>query len=181
VNVLTAAPVGAAPTTVMSDQYYPAVNGNNVYFTLAAAGNPMDLAWLGNASSVTVAGGVANLAGTTIDTAFYGVFSPAGGPAAMGAQFTIANLNSLAVDPSDPANIVVFSGDDYSGAGLLAQGMWFESCQGNPPAPQPGPGVAWVNNCPTPVASAVPGVPQNVFGVAANNQITLNWSPAQSK
>src|SRR5579859_485918 len=181
VNVLTAAPVGAAPTSVMSDQYYPAINGNNLYFTLAAAGTPMNLAWLGNASSVTVAGGVANLGGTTIDTAFYGAFNPPGGPAAMGAQFTIANLNALGVDQSDPANIVVFSGDDYSGAGLLAKGMWFQTCQGTPSATIPGPlPTPWVLNCPTPVATAVPGIPQNVFGVASNNQITLNWSPTQS-
>ena len=172
-NVLGAAPVGAAPTGVMSDQYYPALNGNNVYFTLAPAGGPDNLAWLGNASAVTNPGGVP--ASSTLDTALFGTFSPAAGPA-----FTIANLNGLAVDPTDPANLVVFSGDDYSGAGLLAKGMWFESCQGVPPNPQPGVGVPWVNNCPTPAATAVPGVPQNVFGVAANNQITLNWSPVQS-
>lgn len=181
VNVLTAAPIGAAPTSVASDQYYPAINGNNVYFTLAAAGTPMNTAWLGNASSVTVAGGAANLGSTTIDTAFYGAFNPPGGPGAMGAQFAIQNLNALAVDPSDPANIVLFSGDDYSGAGLLAKGMWFQTCQGTPSATIPGPPpTPWVMNCPTPTATAAPGVPLNVAGVAANNQITLSWSPAQA-
>jgi uncharacterized repeat protein (TIGR01451 family) len=171
-NVLTAAPVGAAVTSTMSDQYYPATNGNNVYFTLAPAGGPDNLAWLGNASQVTNPGGVP--ASSTLDTAFFGIFSPAAGPA-----FTITNLNGLAVDQSDPANITVFSGDDYSGAGTLAKGMWFETCQGIPPNPQPGVGVPWVNNCPTPAATAAPGIPLDVVAVAGNNQVTLSWSPAQ--
>jgi uncharacterized repeat protein (TIGR01451 family) len=171
-NVLTAAPIGANPTSVMSDQYYPATNGNNLYFTLAPAGGPDNLAWLGNASAVTNPGGVP--ASSTLDSAYFGTFSPAGGPA-----FTIANLNALAVDPTDPANIDLFSGDDYSGAGTLAKGMWFQTCQGIPPNPQPGVGVPWVNNCPTPTATAVPGVPLNVVAVASESLVTLSWSPAQ--
>ena len=31
ISVLAAAPVGAAAVALMSDQYYPAINGNNVY------------------------------------------------------------------------------------------------------------------------------------------------------
>jgi uncharacterized repeat protein (TIGR01451 family) len=115
------------------------------------------------------------MAGTTLDTTFYGTFNPVGGPSQ-----PIANINGLAVDPSDPANIVLYSADDYSGAGLLANGMWFQTCQGIPgPAPAPAP-APYVLNCPTPTATAAPGKPLNVFGVASNNAVTVNWSPAQS-
>ena len=169
INVL-AGPLGAAPTATMSDQYYPAVNGNNVYFTESPAGGPFNTAWLGNASAAD-----AGMAATTLDTTFYGTFNPAAGPSP-----AIANINGLAVDSSDPANIVLYSADDYSGAGTLANGMWFQTCQGIPgpvPAPAPAP---YVLNCPTPPATAAPGAPLNVFGVASNNAVTVNWSPAQS-
>lgn len=168
-EIITVLPAAAGATSTMSDQYYPATNGNNVYFSLAGA-VPQNTGWLGNASAATAA-----MTGTTFDSAFFGVFSPAGGPA-----FAIQNLNGLAVDPSDPANIVLYSGDDYSGAGTLAKGMWFQTCQGNPPNPQPGPApTPWTMNCPTPVATAVPGVPMNVVAVAGESKVTLSWSPAQ--
>lgn len=176
VNVLGLAAVAANVTATMSDQYYPAINGNNVYFTLAPAGGPDNVAWLGNASVATAA-----MTGTTLDTGFFGLFNPPAGPAAMGPQFAIQNLNGLGVDASDPANLVVYSSDDYSGLGTLANGMWFQSCQGVPSATVPGPPpTPYILNCPTPVATAVPGVPQNVVGVASNSLITLSWSPAQS-
>ncbi len=171
INTLVAA-VGAAPTAAMTDQYYPAINGNNVYFTLSPAGGPFNTAWLGNASAATAA----SMAATTLDTTFYGTFSPAGDPTP-----AIANINGLGVDPSDPANIVLYSADDYSGAGTLAKGMWFQTCQGIPAVPAPAPAPSpYMLNCPTPVATAAPGAPLNVFGVASNNAVTVNWSPTQS-
>lgn len=179
VNVLGAAPVGAAPVAVMSDQYYPAVNGNNVYFALQQAPAippapqviPDNVAWLGNAAAADP--GMAN---TTLDTTFMGTFSPVGGPTP-----AIAFISGVAVDPTDPANIVVYSSDDYSGLGTLAQAMWFQSCQGAPASPAPAPAPSpYMLNCPTPTATAVPGAPLNVFGVASNNAVTVNWSPAQS-
>jgi hypothetical protein len=177
INVLGAAPVGAAAVAVMSDQYYPAINGNNVYIALQQAPTvppapppPQDdVAWLGNASAADP--GMAN---TTLDVTFMGTFSPVGG-----SNPPVHILSGIAVDQSDPANIVAYSADDYSGGGVLAEGMWFQSCQGNPPAIQPGPGVTPLN-CPTPIATAAPGAPQNVVGVASNNAITVSWSPAQS-
>ncbi len=177
IGVLAAAPVGATAVAVMSDQYYPATNGNNVYFALQQAPAvppapqviPDNVAWLGNASAAD-----ATMNNTTLDVTFMGTFSPLGGP-----DPAIAALSGVAVDQTDPANIVAFSSDDYSGTGQLAGGMWFQSCQGNPPALQPGPGFTPLN-CPTPPATAAPGAPQNVFGVASNNAITVNWSPAQS-
>ena len=177
IGVLAAAPVGATAVAVMSDQYYPATNGNNVYFALQQAPAvppapqviPDNVAWLGNASAAD-----ATMNNTTLDVTFMGTFSPLGGP-----DPAIAALSGVAVDQTDPANIVAYSSDDYSTFGTLAEGMWFQSCQGNPPALQPGPGFTPLN-CPTPPATAAPGAPQNVFGVASNNAITVNWSPAQS-
>ena len=177
VYVLGAAPVGAAAVAVMSDQYYPAINGNNVYFALQEAPavppappNPPDnVAWLGNASAADP--GMAN---TTLDVTFMGTFDPIAGSTP---PPTI--LSGLAVDQTDPANVVAFSSDDYSGGGVLAKGMWFQSCLGTAPALPPGPGFTPLN-CPTPPATLPPGAPQNVFGVASNNAITVNWSPAQS-
>ncbi|MCU1256019.1 MAG: twitchin [Candidatus Angelobacter sp.] len=170
VNVLVAE-LGAAPSSTMSDQYYPATNGNNVYFSLAPAGGPFNTAWLGNAAAAT-----ANMSATTLDSTFYGTFSPVGGPTP-----AIANVNGVAVDPSDPANIVLYSADDYSGLGTLAKGMWFQTCQGIPAVPAPAPAPSpYALNCPTPIATAVPGIPLNVFGVASNSAVTVNWSPAQA-
>jgi uncharacterized repeat protein (TIGR01451 family) len=169
INVL-AGTIGAAATATMSDQVYPAINGNNVYFTESPAGGPFNTAWLGNASGAT-----ADMSATTLDTTFYGTFNPAAGPSP-----AIQNINGLAVDPSDPANIVLYSADDYSGAGLLANGMWFQTCQGTPgPVPAPAP-AAYVLNCPTPPATGAPGTPLNVVGVASNAAATVSWSPAQS-
>jgi hypothetical protein len=177
INVLGAAPVGAAAVALMSDQYYPAINGNNVYIALQEAPavppappNPPDnVAWLGNASAAD-----ATMANTTLDVTFMGTFSPLAGS---NPPPTI--LSGVAVDQTDPANIVAFSSDDFSGGGVLAKGMWFQSCQGNPPALQPGPGFTPLN-CPTPIATAAPGAPLNVAGVASNNAVRVSWSPAQS-
>jgi len=177
INVLGAAPVGAAAVAVMSDQYYPATNGNNVYIALQEAPavppappNPPDnVAWLGNASAAD-----ATMANTTLDVTFMGTFDPLAGS---NPPPTI--LSGVAVDQTDPANVVAFSSDDYSGGGVLAKGMWFQSCQGNAPALPPGPGFTPLN-CPTPIATAAPGAPVNVVGVASNNAVTVSWSPTQS-
>jgi uncharacterized repeat protein (TIGR01451 family) len=161
----------------MSDQYYPATNGNNVYIALQQAPAvppapqvlPDNVAWLGNAAAAD-----AGMANTTLDTTFMGTFSPVGGP-----NPAVAFLSGVAVDQSDPANIVAYSSDDYSGGGVLAKGMWFQSCQGTPPAIPPGPGFTPIN-CPTPATTAVPGAPLNVVAVAGNGSATVSWNPAQA-
>jgi hypothetical protein len=177
IGVLAAAPVGAAAVALMSDQYYPATNGNNIYIALQQAPTlppapppPQDnVAWLGNASAAD-----ATMSNTTLDVTFMGTFDPVGGPTP-----PVAILSGVAVDQTDPANIVAFSSEDYSGGGVLAKGMWFQSCQGNPPAVPPGPGFTPLN-CPTPTATAAPGTPLNVVGVASNSAVTVSWSPAQA-
>ena len=160
----TLAAIGV-PVAVMGDQYYPAVNGNNLYFTLPP---PANVAWAGNVSAPV------NSAAQTLTITYHGVITPAAAPA-------IVNLNGVAVDATDPANIVVYSGDDYSGLGLLANGQWYQTCQGPPPVPAPAPAPSpYVLNCPTPPATAVPGIPLNVVGVAGNTSVSLSWSPAQA-
>jgi hypothetical protein len=114
------------------------------------------------------------MANTTLDVTFMGTFDPVAGS---NPPPTI--LSGIAVDQTDPANIVAFSSDDFSGGGVLAKGMWFQSCQGNAPAIPPGPGFTPLN-CPTPIATAAPGAPVNVVGVASNNAVTVSWSPTQS-
>ena len=86
----------------------------------------------------------------------------------------------MAVDQTDPANVVVYSSDDYSGLGLTgARSCGSRAARAHPPALPPALGFM-PNNCPTPTATAAPGAPVNVFGVASNNAVTVNWSPAQS-
>lgn len=168
VNVLTAAPIGAVVTAVDGDQYYPATNGNNVYFTLAPAGGPDNVAWLGNAAAADP-----TMAATTIDNSFLGVITPP-------PNEPLINFNGLGVDQTDPANLVVYTGFDYSGLGLPGNGEWYQSCQGLPPAVVPAPAPSpYTLNCPTPTATAAPGVPLAVTATAQNNQVTLNWNPAQ--
>lgn len=175
-NVLAA--VGANAVATMSDQYYPATNGNNVYFALQPAPTVPpappahdDVAWVGNASAAL---GNGDLSLTTLDQTFMGIITPLANP-------DIQFLAGIAVDQTDPANIVVYSGDDYSGLGQLAKGQWFQSCQGVPPATPPGPAPQpYTLNCPTPAATDVPGVPLDVVAIAGNAQATVSWNPAQA-
>jgi hypothetical protein len=109
-----------APTQVYSDQTYPYLNGNNLYF-----GNATDDMWVGN-----ISGG-----GTIVENPFEpaGIFVLNGNP--------VVNINGVTADMTDPANVVFYSGDDPSGAALLGQGRWWQVFQ-NPPAkadkaPQP--------------------------------------------
>jgi hypothetical protein len=109
-----------APTQVYSDQTYPYLNGNNLYF-----GNATDDMWVGN-----ISGG-----GTIVENPFEpaGIFVLNGNP--------VVNINGVTADMTDPANVVFYSGDDPSGAALLGQGRWWQVLQ-NPPAkadkaPQP--------------------------------------------
>jgi uncharacterized repeat protein (TIGR01451 family) len=164
--VNTLAAVGV-PVAMTGDQYYPSLNGNNLYFTLPP---PADIAWAGNVSAFP------NVAAVTLTTTYMNIpgMNPQPSP-------TIANLNGIGVDPTDPANLVTYSADDYSGLGTLAKGQWFQTCQGTPPVTPPGPPpTPWTMNCPTPIASGVPGIPQNVVAVASNALVTLSWSPAQA-
>jgi hypothetical protein len=105
-----------APTQVYSDQTYPYLNGNNLYF-----GNATDDMWVGN-----ISGG-----GTIVKNPF----EPAGVFALNG--IAVVNINGVTTDMTDPANVVFYSGDDPSGAALLGQGRWWQVFQNAPKADKP--------------------------------------------
>lgn len=118
------------PIAIASDQVYPALNGHNLYFASLTS-----VIWVGNLNGT----GPMTLA------------SPFGG-----AGNTIA---ALAVDGSNPANEVVYFGDDPSAVGTVDAGRIFSISQVTPPP-------------------AVPGTPINVQAVAAPTSATVTWSHA---
>lgn len=131
-----------APATVYGDQFYPATNGNNLYFGVAD-----QIAWVGN-----VAGG---LAGQTLDLTY--LTDPNPTP-------PLAAVTAMAVDGTDPANIVVYSAEDPAPITVpptSGEARWWQTSQP-------------IN------ANGVPGTPLDVVAVAGDSQITLSWSPAQS-
>jgi hypothetical protein len=187
VNELAA--VGAANTTG-SDQYYPQLNGNNLYFGLSATVvvppfTPAAVFWVADAQGAQI-----------IDPAF---ISPGDVAAYLPASFPPPNpfplgaMGESIVDYSDPANLVVYTGDDPSNNGItivpgtgsapgLGLGRWWQTCQGNPPVvPAPfSTNVLAVNNCPTPAATAAPGAPTVARAKATGANIAVSWSAAQS-
>jgi fibronectin type III domain protein/uncharacterized protein DUF11 len=124
-----------AATSVASDQFYPAINGNNLYIGVAN-----DVAWIGN-----VAGGAA---GQTLTLAY--------------TNASLSNSTAVALDATDPANLVVYAGDDPSALGTAGAGRWFQTTQ---TAAAPGP----------------PGTPLDVIATGGGTlpTATVNWSPAQ--
>ena len=115
------------------------------------------------------------MAATTLDATFYGHFQSRRRPHS-------GRLQTSMVWPWIPAirpTLCCIALTITAARGILANGMWFQTCQGSPWSRPPGPGLTSLN-CPTPPATAAPGAPQNVFGVASNNAVTVNWSPAQS-
>lgn len=86
-------------TTVASDQFYPAVNGNNLYF-----GTATDMEWLGN---------VTDPVNQTLAVAYGGN--------------TFLNVCGTAIDADDPASLTLFVGDDPLGLGT--GGEWYKVVQ----------------------------------------------------
>jgi uncharacterized repeat protein (TIGR01451 family) len=126
---------------VVGDQFYPKTNGNNLYF---GVGN--QIAWVGN-----VAGGPA---GQTLTVTY--ITDPAPNP-------PLAGVTGLAVDGTDPANLVVYSAEDPGVAAvppILGEARWWQTTQ-------------------TSAGPAAPGTPLDVVAVAGNAQATVSWSPAQ--
>lgn len=132
-TVLAVASV-ANPTSLAGDQFYPSMNGDNLYFGLAG-----NIAWLGNAGD------------SSNQTLTLSYLDPAVG---------LANVGAVVVDGTDPANLVLYSGDDPSALGTAGAGRWFQSRL-------------------TAAAVGAPGTPVNVVAVAADSQVILRWSPAQ--
>jgi hypothetical protein len=125
-------------TGLVGDQFYPAMNGNNLYIGL-----PTDVAWVGN-----VTGGSA---GQTLTLTYT---NSSANP--------LSNVTAVALDGTDPANLVVYAGDDPSALGTAGVGRWFQTTQ-------------------TSAAPGPPGTPLDVVatGGGALPTATVSWSPAQ--
>jgi hypothetical protein len=132
---------GVAPADMMGDQTYPHLNGNNLYFT---TGN--DVIWTGN-----VAGSAPRFTLNPFEPAGAFVFN--GNP--------VVNVNGLAIDATDTAQIVSYTGDDPSGLATLAAGRWWQ-VQQNPDVP------------------AIPGVPSVVRATGGPASADVSWGEAQN-
>jgi hypothetical protein len=187
VNQLAA--VGAANTTA-SDQIFPQLNGNNLYFGLSAVVVAPPLA-PGNVFWVADAQGAQIIDLALINPADIAASLPASFPPPN--PFPLGAMGESAVDYSDPANLVVYTGDDPSNNGItvvpptgsapgLGLGRWWQTCQGTRPVvPAPfSTNVLSVNNCRTPAATARPGAPTVTRAKATGTTIAVSWSAAQS-
>ena len=124
-------------TAVAGDQFYPAINGNNLYIGL-----PTDVAWVGN-----VTGGSA---GQTLTLTYT---NSSANP--------LSNVTAVGIDGTDPANLIVYAGDDPSALGTAGAGRWFQTTQ-------------------TSAAPAPPGTPLDVIATAGGTlPAAIAWSPAQ--
>jgi len=125
-------------TAMAGDQFYPAINGNNLYIGL-----PTDVAWVGN-----VTGGSA---GQTLTLTYT---NSSANP--------LSNVTAVGIDGTDPANLIVYAGDDPSALGTAGAGRWFQTTQ-------------------TSAAPGPPGTPLDVIatGGGALPTATVSWSPAQ--
>lgn len=133
-GMVLAVPSIAGPTSLASDQFYPSITGDNLYFGLAG-----NVAWLGNAGDSS---------NRTLTLTY---LDPAVG---------VANVGAVAVDGTDPANLVLYAGDDPSGLGTAGAGRWFQTSL-------------------TAAAAGIPGTPINIVAVGADSKVILRWSPAQ--
>jgi fibronectin type III domain protein/uncharacterized protein DUF11 len=125
-----------SPTSLAGDQLYPATTGDNLYFGTASG-----VAWLANAG--------APAANQTLTAQF------------PDPSISMANVGAVVVDATDPANLIVYDGDDPSAVGTTGAGRWFQTIQ---------------------AASAfdVPGAPLHVVAAGDDSQATVSWSPAQA-
>ncbi len=125
-------------TSLAGDQFYPAMNGNNLY-----VGLPTDVAWVGN-----VTGGSA---GQTLTLTYT---NSSANP--------LSNVTAVGIDGTDPANLIVYAGDDPSALGTAGAGRWFQTTQ-------------------TSAAPGPPGTPLDVIATGGGSlpTATVSWSPAQ--
>ena len=141
-TVISTLPQVGVTLTLFGDQFYPNTNGNNLYFGVGS-----QVAWLGN-----VAGGPA---GSTLTLTYMNTAGIAPAPVP-----GLAGMKALAVDGTDPANLVVYSAEDPAVAGTIGQARWWQTTQ-------------------TSAGPAAPGTPLDVVAVAGDSQATVSWSPAQ--
>jgi hypothetical protein len=125
-----------SPTSLAGDQFYPSTTGNNLYF-----GTANSVAWLANAG--------APAANQTLTVPF------------PDPSISVANVGAVTVDATDPANLIIYAGDDPSAVGAAGAGRWFQTLLASS-------------------AFDVPGAPLHVVAVGDDSQATVSWSPAQA-
>src|ERR1051326_161674 len=135
-STLTA--IGGA-NAMAGDQIYPATNGDNLYFALAA-----NVAWVGNVTGAA--------AGQSLDITYIDPAQIPAGP--------LSGIGVLVLDSTDPANLVLYTGDDPTGLGTVGAGRMFQTSQ-----------IA--------AAPDVPGAPLDVVALEVGTNAFLSWSPAQ--
>jgi uncharacterized repeat protein (TIGR01451 family) len=111
-TVASALPTVGVALAISGDQFYPATNGNNLYF-----GTGDQVAWVGNAS--------AGPAGQTLTVTYVNVagIAPAPNPA-------LAAVTAMGVDGTDPANLVVYWAEDPAPIvvpPILGQARWWRT------------------------------------------------------
>ena len=111
-TVTSALPTVGVALAISGDQFYPATNGNNLYF-----GTGSQVAWVGNAS--------AGPAGQTLTVTYVNVagIAPAPNPA-------LAAVTAMGVDGTDPANLVVYWAEDPAPIvvpPILGQARWWRT------------------------------------------------------
>jgi uncharacterized repeat protein (TIGR01451 family) len=127
--------IAATPTMLVSDQTAGQLNGDDVYFggiTVSAITGLTQNPFIG-------------LTGGTMQSNFGGT----------GASFS--GIGALALDSSDPANNILYVGDDPTAGTVAGNGRWWQVLS-VPPAPAP------------------PSAPLNVTATAGNASATLIWS-----
>ncbi len=143
-TVVPVLPAVGATNALAGDQFYPATNGNNLYYGVGS-----QIAWVGNASAPAAA--------QTLDVTYLNTGAVVPNP-------PLAAISAMALDGTDPANLVAYSAEDpviLINPLAIGNARWWQTSQ--------------------PLAApAAPGAPLNVVGIAGNSQITLSWSPAQS-
>jgi titin len=125
-------------TALVGDQFYPAINGNNLYIGL-----PTDVAWVGNVTG-----------GSAAQTLTLSYTNSSANP--------LSNVTAVGLDGTDPANLIVYAGDDPSALGTAGAGRWFQTTQ-------------------TSAAPGPPGTPLDVIATGGGTlpAATVSWSPAQ--
>jgi len=105
---------------VYGDQFYPATNGNNLYFGVGS-----QVAWVGNVA--------AGPAGQTITLTYLNEagITPAPNP-------PLAGMTALTLDGTDPANLVVYSAEDPAAAVVFGQARWWQTTQTSAAPAAPG-------------------------------------------
>jgi Fibronectin type III domain/Domain of unknown function DUF11 len=122
-------------TTVIGDQTPGQSNGSSLYFGTVLGG------------SITAFDFVINAVGHPFVSTFVENYG----------NGAFANVGALALDTSDPANSVLYVGDDPTAGAVAGQGRWFQILPATPPP-------------------APPSAPLNATATAGDGQATVSWN-----